>query len=106
GARGGVSGGAGRRRGLPVASVLALVVFVLVAPMFQSARKVKHEDDLQQRFDLMKPAVAMIVRHPIFGVGPGAYGFFLREYAAGYEGWLYIAHNDYLLIWAERGTAA
>jgi O-antigen ligase len=106
--RGLVTGGPGRRRGLTIAPVLVLVVFVLVAPMFQSVRNVKHEDDLQQRFDLMKPAVAMIVRHPIFGVGPGAYGFVLREYASssGYTGWLYIAHNDYLLIWAERGTAA
>src|SRR5262249_24517118 len=46
-------------------------------------------------------------RHPILGVGPGAYGFFLRNYTdSSYRGWLYIAHNDYLLIWAERGTVA
>lgn len=96
-----------QRRGLVLAPIAVLVIFILVAPMFQSVRKVKHEDDLQTRFELMKPAIGMIIRHPILGVGPGAYGFVLREYAAaaGYTGWLYIAHNDYLLIWAERGTA-
>jgi O-antigen ligase len=103
-----VSGETHRRRGLTIAPVIVLVIFVLVAPMFQSVRKSNHEEDLQQRFDLMKPAMAMIVRHPVFGIGPGSYGFLLREYAvaSGYQGWLYIAHNDYLLIWAERGTVA
>lgn len=93
-----------RRRGMGVAVAALVVIFAVAAPMLQSKRKVKNEEDFWQRVDLMKPAVNMIVRHPVFGVGPGVYGYVLRQYAGGYKGWLYIAHNEYLLFMAERGA--
>jgi O-antigen ligase len=102
--RGLVTAAPGANRRLLAGMAAVVLVFAMTYPLFESARKAKHEEDAQQRFDLMKPAINMITHNPILGVGPGAYAFKLREYAAGYQGWLYIVHNDYLLIWAERGT--
>jgi O-antigen ligase len=101
--RGLVTAVPGANRRLVAGMAAVVVVFAMTFPLFQSARNAKHEEDAQQRFDLMKPAMNMITHNPIIGVGPGAYAYKLREYAGGYQGWLYIVHNDYLLIWAERG---
>jgi O-antigen ligase len=95
------SGKEGRRFRTIVAALV--LMFAITAPLFQSKRQAKHMDDFWQRVDLMKPAVNMITSHPILGIGPGLYGYRLRQYAVGYEGWLYIVHNEYLLILAERG---
>src|SRR5579871_4028008 len=94
----------GSNRRLMVAAMVLLIVFALAAPLFESARHANNDEDFWLRVALMGPAINMIKAHPIFGVGPGVYGYVLRQYAAGYQGWLYIAHNDYLLVWAERGT--
>ncbi|GEM_PF-1718573 len=94
----------GSSRRFVIAGIVLLVVFALAAPLFESARHANNEEDFWLRIALMGPAINMIKAHPIFGVGPGVYGYVLRQYAAGYQGWLYIAHNDYLLVWAERGT--
>lgn len=102
--RGLVHRSARRRRGPALTLIATFAIFMLAAPLFQSVRHAKHGDDFQQRLDLMKPAWAMIKSNPALGVGPGAYAYVLRQYATGYSTWLYVAHNDYLLIWAERGT--
>ena len=52
----------------------------------------------------MKPALRMIASNPVLGVGPGVYGYVLGRYSYGWTGWIYIVHNDYLLVWAERGV--
>jgi O-antigen ligase len=102
--RGLVTTAPGANRRLVAGMVGVMLVFAVTFPLFNSARKAKHEEDAEQRFELMKPAISMIVHNPIVGVGPGVYAYKLRQYAAGYEGWLYVVHNDYLLILAERGT--
>lgn len=94
----------GSNRRLMVAAMVLLIVFALAAPLFESARHANNDEDFWLRVSLMGPAINMIKAHPIFGVGVGVYGYVLRQYAGGYQGWLYIAHNDYLLVWAERGT--
>jgi hypothetical protein len=95
-------GGRESRRFRTIVAALALL-FAITGPLLHSKRQANNTDDFWLRVDLMKPALNMIKSHPIMGVGPGLYGYRLREYAAGYDGWLYIAHNEYLLILAERG---
>jgi O-antigen ligase len=94
----------GSNRRALLAGVLLAIVFALAAPLFESVRHTQNENDFWLRVALMGPAINMIKAHPVFGVGLGVYGYVLRQYAAGYKGWLYIVHNDYLLVWAERGT--
>jgi O-antigen ligase len=81
------------------------LIFLVGLQLLASKRSQQdHESDWAQRFDLMKPATRMIAANPVFGVGPGVYGYALRRYSWGWTGWIYIVHNDYLLAWAERGT--
>jgi len=91
------------RRLLLVGAVLAAIVIAGLV-LVQSKRTTTFSDDLDQRFDLMRPAVSMIAAHPVFGVGPGVHAFELVKYAADHEGWLYVTHNEYLIAWSERGT--
>lgn len=90
-------------RRMIVAACIAAVVLSVGLVLVQSKRSSSFWSDLQQRFDLAKPGFSMIASHPLLGVGPGVYAYRLREYAGDYRGWLYISHNDYLLIGAERG---
>lgn len=99
-----VAGTPAASRRLLIGMGTVALAFTLAFPLFQSARNAHHAEDAEQRFDLMGPARSMILHNPVFGVGPGAYAYHVREYAGGYKGWLYVVHNDYLLIWAERGT--
>jgi O-antigen ligase len=89
-----------------VVAIAIVLVFALLTgfALVQAKRPTSFWDDLEQRFDLMRPAFSMIRSHPVFGVGPGVYGYELTNHAGGHEGWLYIIHNDYLLLWAERGA--
>jgi O-antigen ligase len=93
-----------RRLNSRVLVLLGVLAFAAlsVLPLLQG-RKANVEVDYEIRANLMKIAVRMIAANPLLGVGPGGYGFHLGEYAAGLRTWLYIVHNDYLLILAERG---
>jgi O-antigen ligase len=57
------------------------------------------------RIPLMKIAWNMILAHPIFGVGANNYVMNLKFYLLPQmtQGFLYVVHNKYLLIWAETG---
>jgi O-antigen ligase len=78
-----------------------LVIIPLILPRLEGA----HEDDWNIRRNLMRIAIRMIAGNPIVGVGPGAYIYHLRQYAPGdvLSQWLWVVHNEYLLVWAERG---
>ncbi len=80
----------------------ALVILPLIIPRLEEA----HEHDWDIRRNLMRIAIRMIVNNPIVGVGPGAYVYHLRQYAPGdvLSQWLWVVHNEYLLVWAERGV--
>jgi len=77
----------------------AIVVIPLILPRLNAA----HSDDWEIRKNLIQIATRMIAHNAILGVGPGAYPFHIHENAAGGTQWLWVVHNEYLLIWAERG---
>jgi O-antigen ligase len=83
------------------AVLAAIIVIPLVIPRLESA----HADDWTIRYNLMRIAVRMIAGNPIVGVGPGAYVYHLKEYAPGdvLDQWLWVVHNEFLLVAAERG---
>jgi O-antigen ligase len=85
-----------------LATVL-VVISVLVLPLITPRLEQSHKDDWTVRYNLIRAAANMIAANPVIGVGPGAYTFRLREYAPSDVGWLYYVHNEYLLVWAERG---
>lgn len=87
-------------------SILGIVVLsaTLMIPMILPRLHQNHGDDWKTRQDLMRIAIRMIAGNPIVGVGPGAYAFHLREYLPPDVGnWLWVVHNEFLLVWAERG---
>lgn len=85
--------------GLAVLSCIFLALFPLL-----SQRIADKANNLDTRLDLIGPAIQLIKTHPLLGVGPGNYPFVVRQYIGDFTGWLYYVHNDYLLIWAERGA--
>jgi len=79
--------------------VTALALIPLILPRLHA----DHSQDWEIRRNLIEIAFRMIKAHPIFGVGPGAYPFHVREFAWGSTMWLWVVHNEFLLVWAERG---
>jgi O-antigen ligase len=99
-----------RRGELQAQRLLALVtgglLVLLVAWPFIAARvEHNHMDDYETRKRLVTIAVEMIKAHPFLGIGLNTATSQLSEYAAraGAEGWVFIVHNQFLLIWAETG---
>lgn len=89
-------------RVLALGAALAAIV-VVVAPAALVARlNEDHSGDVGTRSRLVRQAASMIADNPVLGVGPGAYPYNLFRYADG-GGWNYVVHNEFLLIWAERG---
>jgi len=85
-------------------ATVALLVAVGVTPLILPRLFARHSDDWTTRKDLMRIAFNMIVANPIIGVGPGAYPFHIRQYLPrGIGNWLWVVHNQYLLILAEGG---
>ena len=60
------------------------------------------EDSAAQRIEIWRTGLRIIKDHPWWGVGYGAFPFFLHEYSQGHFGYR-DAHNSYLLIAAEMG---
>jgi O-antigen ligase len=82
-----------------VVVMAAIVVIPLIVPRLHA----DHSDDWNIRKNLIQIAISMIAHNAILGVGPGAYPFHIREYATSGTSWLWVVHNEYMLIWAERG---
>jgi O-antigen ligase len=107
---GGVLRAAVRRRQLSGSRLLsmagvALVVFLAAWPFIAHRVEEHHSDDAEVRWRLVKVAVEMIKAHPLVGVGLNTATTQVRDYAAraGAEGWVFIVHNQFLLVWAETG---
>lgn len=83
---------------------IAILAAMIVIPLISARLEAAHGDDWNTRKNLMLIALRMIAGNPILGVGPGAYPFHLRQYATNNDSdWLWVVHNEYLLIWSERG---
>lgn len=83
-------------------AVLVIVSALIALPALK-ARQADMGVDLTTRTDLMRIAVRMALANPVLGVGPGVYPYAMGNYADQETGWKYVVHNDYLLIWSERG---
>jgi O-antigen ligase len=95
--------GGGRLLGLAVPLVL-----VLVATGGTLLSRVQFDNGAAQgRLPLLSLATAMIRDHPFLGVGANNFVPALPDYlTASYDfAWIYIVHNDYLLVAAELGAA-
>jgi O-antigen ligase len=106
----GVLQAAVRRRELNAARLLsiaglALVAFLAAWPFIAGRVEASHSDDAEVRWRLVTVAVEMIKAHPLVGVGLNTATTQVRDYAAraGAEGWVFIVHNQFLLLWAETG---
>jgi O-antigen ligase len=111
-----IIGGAGvlwaavRRRELSASRLVTLaggvfVVFLAAWPFIAHRVEEHHSDDAEVRWRLAKVAVEMIKAHPLVGVGLNTATTQVRDYAAraGAEGWVFIVHNQFMLVWAETG---
>ena len=95
----------------PSAPILLVVVGVVIAVLLAgSITKRLTEDDggsASSRVPLMKMAFRMIADNPVLGVGTNNAAIRIDEYSGGtFLGmgqWRHVVHNNYLLIWAEKG---
>jgi O-antigen ligase len=83
----------------------ALLVLVVAWPFIAARVEQNHMDDYETRKRLVLIAVEMIRSHPLLGIGLNTATGQVHDYAAriGAEGWVFIVHNQFLLIWAEAG---
>jgi hypothetical protein len=103
-----------RRRWLSPSAPAALAGLAVVAAlMFQDTiadRLVGYDEgSAHSRVPLMQLAIRIIEDQPVLGVGANNYGLAMQRYVtpdfSDYGGeWLYLVHNNYLLVWAETGV--
>jgi putative inorganic carbon (hco3(-)) transporter len=91
--------------------LLALLVVVAVAFSFADTITARLSDDggaAAGRVPLMEIAWNMVQARPVLGIGLNNFSTVLPDFAGPrFSGdWLAVVHNQYLLIWAETGTAA
>jgi putative inorganic carbon (hco3(-)) transporter len=106
-----IAGGSRLRRAIsPAAAVGIGVALLAILIPLQSliANRISGPDEgsAASRGPLARLAFEIIGDHPIAGVGANNFAIAMPDYAgAGFSGeWLSIAHNKYLLVWAELGT--
>jgi len=82
-----------------------LMVLLVAWPFIAARVEQNHRDDYETRKRLVTIAVEMIKSHPFCGIGLNTATSQVYNYAAkvGAEGWVFIVHNQFLLIWAETG---
>ncbi len=93
-----------QRRVLQLAG-LAVLTFVAAWPFIAGRVEESHSDDAEVRWRLVTIAAEMIKAHPVVGIGLNTATSQVRDYAgrAGAQGWVFIVHNQFLLVWAETG---
>jgi O-antigen ligase len=101
-----------RRRDITMKQVgivlIAMVITAIVCLPIISARLTEAPlgESYDERAALNRMAMLVITAHPVFGIGPGAYGFAYKNYLTDEfsNDWLYTVHNEYLLRTAETGV--
>lgn len=100
------------RRGLlrprQLMALLGVVVmaFLVAWPFIAGRVEAHHTDDAQIRWNLALTAFEMIKTHPLVGVGLNCATQVVYHYAAlagVAAAWVFIVHNQFLLVWAETG---
>lgn len=82
----------------------AVIAAIALAPLIHLRLSEPVGAAYDERAGLMQIALNIIASHPLFGVGPGAYGYVFKNYLpSGMDQWLYTVHNEYLLRAAESG---
>lgn len=93
----------------PKVPLAFLLVIVLLAALFQDvlAARLLGDDrgSARGRIPLMQLAIRVIRDNPLLGVGANNFAVTIRQYATPEfsKEWLYVVHNEYLLVWAETG---
>jgi O-antigen ligase len=107
---GGILGAAVRRGELRLQRLLSLggiglMILFAAWPFIAGRVEANHVDDYETRRQLVDIAVQMIKTHPLIGIGLNTATSQVKAYAAqvGATGWVFIVHNQFLLIWAETG---
>ncbi|HWC00597.1 MAG TPA: O-antigen ligase family protein [Bryobacteraceae bacterium] len=108
---------------LIIVTVVAAAIFATVLPQriidrFKTISEALDDQDaaeirsseaiasIAERRDLIRDAINMTVHHPLFGIGPGQFGFYRFEHfkdARGKPKRYFPAHNTYLQISSEQG---
>lgn len=93
-----------QRRLLQLGGVV-FVAFLAAWPFVASRVTEDHSDDAEVRWHLVLVAAEMIQAHPLLGIGLNTATHQVANYAAraGVGGWVFIVHNQFLLVWAETG---
>jgi putative inorganic carbon (hco3(-)) transporter len=85
-----------------LAAILLLIAFqdTLAARLFEDDR-----GSAAGRVPLMYLAFRIIADNPALGIGANNFALVMRQYLTleSDRWWVYIVHNNYLLIWAEKG---
>jgi putative inorganic carbon (HCO3(-)) transporter len=88
---------------------LLLLAIMLAWPFIAGRVAGTHGGDAEIRWNLVLSAIEMIKAHPLVGVGLNCATQVVFHYAAlaGVAGsWVFIVHNQFLLLWAEAGILA
>jgi O-antigen ligase len=80
-----------------------LVALLLATPALVKRLSAPHSDDAMVRWNLVVMASKMVRENPVLGMGLNTATNHIRQFATGNEGWIFIVHNEYLLIAAEMG---
>src|SRR5262249_27508514 len=67
-----------------VAAAMTVAGLALI-PLISSRVADHHAEDWESRRELMQIAVRMIAGNPMVGVGPGAFPYYVHEYAVGHR---------------------
>lgn len=93
----------------PVVPLLGVGAAALLAIFFHNALLARLLADDggsgYSRIPMMNLALKMIADAPLLGVGANNYAIMIKEYLTPEfdQGWIFIVHNNYLLLWAEKG---
>lgn len=93
------------RRAVGALGAAACLALVAAWPFVQQRLSQDHAEAAEVRRNLIRIAAVMIASHPVTGVGVNTATNQVYEYAAraGIGGWVFIVHNQFLLVAAETG---